>query len=160
MNPDLPLCPSCKKHMSYARYVNEYEVLRYRGLKPICCENPDCEDKPFYWFLDSSPEGLIIPKSFELLGSKIEVKLDSNVFHDSDHHGWAKYRQMAIVLQKPTEGIKITEDFLYHTFIHELVHMILYFAGDEEFDPPLHQREYFVDRLAGLIHQFLKTARY
>ncbi len=42
------------------------------------------------------------------------------------------------------------------TFCHELVHIMLYFAGEHE----LRNNEKFVDVFSGLLHQALTTAVY
>jgi predicted SprT family Zn-dependent metalloprotease len=82
------------------------------------------------------------------------------VHYKDDVAGWAKYRQSKIVLQPKTPQTPITDEVLFHNFLHELIHFILYCAGEDGFDPPLHKREYLVDRIAGLLHQAIKTMRF
>jgi hypothetical protein len=101
-----------------------------------------------------------IPASFELWGRTITVEYEDAVSHNDDVHGWAKYRQDKIVLQPITKQTPLTRESLTHTFFHELTHFILYCAGEDQFDPPLHKREYFVDRIAGLLHQAFKTMKF
>lgn len=101
-----------------------------------------------------------IPKSFRLLGQVITVEYDGALHHNDDVHGWAKYRQSKIVLQQSTGNTPITQQMLEHNFLHEMTHFILYAAGEDSFDPPLHKREYLVDRISGLLHQALTTAEY
>lgn len=101
-----------------------------------------------------------IPSSFEMFGRRITVEIDNAVYHNDDYHGLAKYKQDKIVLQPSTKQTPITKDSEMHGFFHEFAHFLLYFAGEDEFSPPLHQREYLVDRLAGLLHQAIKTMRF
>ncbi len=101
-----------------------------------------------------------IPKSFKQFGQTITVEYSPEVLYNEDVTGWAKYRQNKIVLQSPTNSTPITEEMLEQNFCHELMHFILYGAGEDCFNPPLHKREYLVDRMAGLLHQFLTTTEH
>lgn len=103
---------------------------------------------------------MIIPARFKLLGETITVRYDAdlNLLHDS--FGQARYRKNEIVIQPNVDGCPRTVEQLDQTFCHELVHHILYAGGEDEFEPPLHRREFFVDRLASLLHQALTTMEY
>ena len=101
-----------------------------------------------------------IPLSLKLLGQTITVEYDPSLFHGEDAHGMAKYRLNKIILQPPTDQTPIPKDALEHNFLHELVHHVFFAAGEDLFNPPLHNREWLVDRVAGLLHQVLTTARY
>lgn len=101
-----------------------------------------------------------IPTRLKLFGRTITVQYDQALHHNDDVHGWAKYRQDIIVLQPPTLQTPITQEQIEHTYLHELMHHVLYAAGEDSFDPPLHKREYLVDRIAGLLHQALTTSEY
>ncbi len=97
-----------------------------------------------------------IPKSFKLLGQEIVVKYKKNLSNKHNSWGKAYYDRNEIELQdnKYDEGlpdIKIEE-----VFYHELVHFILYSAGEHE----LKNNEKFVDVFSGLLHQALTTAVY
>ena len=101
-----------------------------------------------------------IPSSFELWGQTIKVEFDPAVHHNEGVYGWANYRLNKIVLQPRSEQTPITEDLQLHNFLHELTHFVLYCAGEDDFNPPLHKREYLVDRIAGLLHQSIKTMKW
>ena len=101
-----------------------------------------------------------IPSSFKLFGETITVEYDPAMLHNEDVYGWASYRQDKIILQPRSEQIPITEEALQQAFFHEMMHHILYLAGEESFDPPLHKREYLVNRIASLLQQALHTAEF
>lgn len=101
-----------------------------------------------------------IPKNLKLYGRTLTVEYDPALSHNDDVHGWAKYRTDRITLQPVTAQTPITQEQLEHNYLHELMHHILYNAGEDNFDPPLHKREYLVDRIAGLLHQALTSAEY
>ena len=101
-----------------------------------------------------------IPKTFKLYGQTFTVEYNPALSHNDDVHGWARYRENKIVLQPSTPSTPITQEFLEHTFFHELMHHILYLSGEDQYDPPLHKQECFVDRIAGLLHQAMTTAEY
>ena len=100
---------------------------------------------------------MTIPKQFKLQGKIITVEYQEDLYHEEGVHAWAKYRTDKIILQPSTEQTPITQNTLEQNFYHELIHHILYVAGEDTFDPPLHRREYLVDRIAGLLHQALTT---
>ena len=101
-----------------------------------------------------------IPKRLTLLGQTITVEIKDDLYHLQEVHGLAVYRENKILLQGSNDGITLTDESIEHNFMHELVHFVLYFAGEDSFDPPIHKREYLVDRIAGLLHQALKTAEF
>ncbi len=101
-----------------------------------------------------------IPKSFKLFGQTLKVEYEDDVQYTTDATGLAKYRQNIISLQPSTKQTPLTQSMLKHNFFHELTHFLLNFAGEEQFDPPLHQREYLVDRIAGLLHQAIETMEF
>ena len=101
-----------------------------------------------------------IPKTVKLYGRTLTIEYDHELFHNEDAYGLAKYRTDTITLQPVTKQTPITREQLEHNYLHELMHHILYNSGEDSFDPPLHKREYLVDRIAGLLHQALTTAEY
>ncbi len=98
-----------------------------------------------------------IPKSFKQFGQEVTIKYKKNL---ADKHGsWGKcyYDINEIELQdKKYNGTKLPKAKREEIFCHELVHMALYFAGENE----LRNNERFVDVFSGLIHQALTTAVY
>ena len=103
---------------------------------------------------------LKIPKRFKLLGQTIIVELESSLFIKEDMYGYASYRRGRIGLQTSSEDMPIPDDIILTTFFHELMHHILYMAGEDNIDPPLHKREYLVDRISGMLHQAFSTMEY
>ncbi len=101
-----------------------------------------------------------IPTKFKLLGQTIHVEHSESLFHAENVFGWAQYRENRITLQQRTSGTPIPKTKLEETFLHELMHHILYIASDDDLDPPLHKREGLVQRIAGLLYQALTTAEY
>ncbi len=102
-----------------------------------------------------------IPMKFKLFGQTVRVSYNTRMsFDESGLQGEAKYRGMGLILQPSTESAPIPQDTVEHNFFHELVHHIFSLAGEDGLNPPLHHREYLVDRVAGLLHQTFKTAEY
>lgn len=101
-----------------------------------------------------------IPKRFELLGNTIDVEFSDTHFNENDEHGRASYRRNKIILQKPTESICLSDDVLNCVFIHEVIHHVLYIARNAVDDPELHSNESFVELVAQLLYQIIKTAEY
>ena len=63
-------------------------------------------------------------------------------------------------MQPAVNGAPKQQSAVEQAFCHEMIHHILYLAGEYVFDPPLHKREYLVERIAGLLHQALVTMEY
>jgi len=104
-----------------------------------------------------------IPVRFKLMGQTISVIYNPKLIQENDWTGLASYRRNAIEIMPPSEANVKNSDQLEHTFIHELIHHILYYAGASlhETDPSkMHADEGFVDTFAGLLHQALVTAEY
>ena len=100
-----------------------------------------------------------IPKRFRLLGMIIDVVLVPTLSHKEDVSGFAIYRQNKIEIQPCVDGCPRTPDQIGHTFCHELMHFIFYFAAEGE-HKDLHRDELLVNRCAGLLHQALTTMEY
>ena len=105
-------------------------------------------------------KGLHIPQRFTLLGQTITVVYQNDLYFKQDRFGEAVYRKNEIVLQSPSAEVPITKEQVEQHFFHELVHFLFAFGGEDGFDPPLHEQEYLVDRIAGLLQQALKTSEY
>lgn len=97
-----------------------------------------------------------IPKKFKLLGHTIEVMEDNSRYYEKNSYGACSYEQHWIKLVMPSEHHPVTETSLEHTFLHELVHMMLYYTEHSD----LTDNEKFVDLFAGLLHQALTTMEY
>ena len=101
---------------------------------------------------------MIIPKQFKLFGSTIKVIYDQKRFIDNtESMGFASYRENTITLNPVllNDNTEIAEQ----TFLHEVVHFILYFAGPAftKTDNHMHKDEDFVDLVASILHQILTT---
>ena len=102
----------------------------------------------------------VIPVRFNLLGHAITVEFVDDLYYTHDVVGMAMYRQDKILLQRSTAQFPLTKEAQEHSFFHEMMHFLLYYGGEDQFEPDLHKREYLVDRLSGLLHQALTTAIY
>ncbi len=104
-----------------------------------------------------------IPKRFKLFGQTIEVSYDPTLVNELDWTGAASYRKNTIRLMPDCEAHPRSPDQIEHTFLHEMTHHILYYAGGAWQGgerSKMHQDEQFVDNFAGLLHQALTTMEY
>ena len=91
-----------------------------------------------------------VPKQFQLLGHTIKVKENPALISD-DKYGVALYPNNEIHLFTGELGDSVVN----HTFYHELVHFLFYYAGRQD----LADDEVLVDVLGGLLAQFETTKR-
>lgn len=104
-----------------------------------------------------------VPKHFKLMGQTIQVVFLPEIFVEKDgFYGFSSYRQNQIQLRPSTSINPLTDEQICQTFCHELMHFILYHAGNaykgkEEY---MHQDEGFVDLCGHLLHQALITMEY
>lgn len=103
--------------------------------------------------IEFNPSYFEIPRKFEMLGRTIEVVYDDKLLYKENVVGEARYREGKIILQPSTEEHPISEDGLIQNFLHELLHFVLYEAGEKE----LTKDERLVDLFSGLLTQFFKT---
>jgi predicted SprT family Zn-dependent metalloprotease len=96
-----------------------------------------------------------IPKQFNLLGHTIKVNVTPNFRLIDGNLGEANYSEGSINLQGNTKEFPVSKEMLEHTYLHEVIHFVLYFMGNEE----LREDEGFVDLFAGLLHQALQTQK-
>lgn len=87
-----------------------------------------------------------VPRAFELQGRTIKV-LTRELGADAVGQWDARRDEITLIPGLP-------KDLLYTSFLHECVHAWLDALGRED----LSENEPFVDGLAGLIHQMLKTS--
>ena len=97
-----------------------------------------------------------IPASFFLLGQRITVEWSDEVIENDDATGLALYRKNRIVIQRNTHGVNRPQDQIERTFCHELVHWLLFTAGEHD----LRNNEKLVELLGALLHQALASAVY
>lgn len=98
----------------------------------------------------------IVPKKFNLLGHTIVVKMNNDRMSDKNALGYCHPLHNEITLADTTDGKPLQESTIEHTFCHELVHLILNVMNENE----LYKNEKFVDVFGGLLHQYLKTAKF
>lgn len=99
---------------------------------------------------------LRIPKRFKILGHTIEVKEDPGRFYHRGEFAACSLEGKTISLVPPSPHHPIMQSSLEHSFLHEVVHFLLYHTER----PKLGDDEGFVDLLAGLLHQVLTTMEY
>lgn len=97
-----------------------------------------------------------IPSKFNLFGQTITVEYDQSLLQNGIV-GQAQYKNNKILLQPSSEIQYRTRQQIEESFLHEVVHFLLYTADRGNCDPPLHSREYLVEIISGLIHQALST---
>ena len=97
-----------------------------------------------------------IPKRFKLLGHTVEVLDDPERFYERNAHGSCSYEGKWIKLVPCTPSHPVTQGSLEHTFLHELIHMVIYHTEQSK----LNENEDFIDLVAGLLHQALTTMEY
>lgn len=91
-----------------------------------------------------------MPTSFKLYNHTVRVK-EYPAPVDGDKYGVAEYPKNEIRLYTQELG----ESIAHHTFCHELVHFLLYYAGRHD----LADDEVLVDTLGGLLAQYESTKR-
>lgn len=96
---------------------------------------------------------MIIPTQFNLLGHTIRVVFVDKLMSEHDLIGEARYLKNEIALQSRMPGIELLRSDIEQSFLHELVHFILNYMGENE----LRKNEKFVDLFAGMLHQTLIT---
>jgi len=96
-----------------------------------------------------------IPEKFELMGDTITVKFVNSLITEDDTVGQASYRMNEIRLQRNSDFTPRTAEQTRKTFLHELIHFILYKMKK----PELNKDEDFVDVFANLLLQFEKTTK-
>jgi hypothetical protein len=93
-----------------------------------------------------------IPKRFKLAGQTIQVIIDKELQHREDLWGLTVYRENKILLD---EAIARPQTGQEQTFLHELVHWILYAMESD-----LRTDEKFVNLFSNFLHQALTTMEY
>lgn len=91
-----------------------------------------------------------IPTSFELLSQKWNIVYNEKLACIENAYGMTYFEDNRIEL---FEEENITSDLLNHTFIHELVHLLLLYSENKK---NLYRNECYVDVISGLLHQHFK----
>lgn len=101
-----------------------------------------------------------IPTSFKLIGKTIKVIIDDNSTRAVGDYGRAYYELDEIRFVSYKENTGMSRAVYERGIIHEVVHFLLSEIEEDGINLPLFANERFVDRLAGVLHQFLTTAEY
>lgn len=87
------------------------------------------------------------------MGNTITVEYKDDLLEIDGCLGEARYKENKIILQSNTS--RMSKTVIEQTFFHELVHSIFSEMGRSD----LNKDEPFVDTLAGLLHQAIKTMK-
>lgn len=98
-------------------------------------------------------------KRFRLLGHTIKVSYVKRILapDGSSPYGicYVEKNKLEIATHSPSTGEKLPDDFINHTFHHELAHMLMALMNQNE----LFQNETFIDNLGGLLAQYEATKK-
>ncbi len=98
-----------------------------------------------------------IPLAFTLFGQRIVVTWRDDLIEKEGAGGLARMTRNEIELQNQNcASLKRPRSLSEKTFLHEMLHLIFHFLGEDE----LRDNEVLVDRMALLLHQALTTAEY
>lgn len=95
---------------------------------------------------------LKIPKSFKLFNQTIKVIYKTNLLDKEHAFGVWAYNKNTIYLQKSTRKHKLTNEQIYQTVCHELIHACLDLLGYHK----LSDDEKLVSGLSNLLDQFMQ----
>lgn len=91
-------------------------------------------------------------KSFKLGARKYKVVI---VSHDTSNLGRAKTPLGIVEIQDTWSGLPVPEDSMEESLYHEMFHCVLDQIGRQD----LNDDETFVQSVAGMLYQFVKTAK-
>ena len=94
-----------------------------------------------------------IPKTFQIGPYKVPVKFQNNMWEKEKKVGTADIGRQKITLQSPMDCLN--RKCCEQAFLHELMHMMLFYAGQRE----LYVDEVLVDVMANLLYQVLETSK-
>ena len=89
-----------------------------------------------------------IPKRFKLFNHVITVKLEEDLYRNTDRWGEVRYRRKEIAIDST-----IDKGYQEQTFIHELVHLIFDMMSEQE----LTKNEKLVNTFSELLYQAIET---
>lgn len=92
-----------------------------------------------------------IPVSFECMGTTFDVVRYPELMKVSNCMGQTRQNESEVLIDS-----SLTGDQLWHTYYHEIVHVILGSLGRND----LNVDEAFVDAFAGLLYQIQKTSAF
>ena len=94
-----------------------------------------------------------IPKTFKIAGQKFKVEYSKKLLHKEDKVGQVRFRENRIFIQPPLKGSKIPKSHIAQTYLHEVVHVILYYMREGT-----EYTEGFVDLFAEFLYQILESS--
>jgi len=104
-------------------------------------------------------EAIMRVKSFNLLGHLIKVSYVKRINAPDGSHPYGicyvEQNKIEVATHSPSNGEKLPEDFLNHTFYHELSHMLMALMNKSD----LFADETFIDNLGGLLAQYQTTKK-
>lgn len=92
-----------------------------------------------------------LPTSFSCMGTEWNVVRMPGLITLSNCMGQTRHVESEIYIDASLEG-----DQLYHTYYHELMHVLCNALGRQD----LNNDEAFIDLMAGLLYQIDKTSQY
>lgn len=95
-----------------------------------------------------------IPEEFDIGPFTVKVNFKDNMWDKDKKVGVADIGHQRIDLQPPMPGA-LNRKCCEQAFLHELTHMLLFYAGQRE----LYVDEVLVDVMANLLYQFLNTQK-
>lgn len=93
---------------------------------------------------------ITIPETFECAGYNWRVRYDDKLKKREKCVGFTDWKLHEVVLWS-----KLSGDELYHTFLHEVTHVVLNAMGLHKYNADKYDDT--VDAFAGLLYQVLKT---
>lgn len=90
-----------------------------------------------------------IPEKIELMGMTIQTEYSDNLVAGSSNLGEAQYCLNKIIL---ASNENVPRSVIEQTYIHELLHFILYFIAEDE----INRNEALVSRLSNMLYQVVK----
>ena len=98
-------------------------------------------------------------KSFSLMGHLIKVFHVKRITAPDGSHPYGicyvEQNKIEIATHSPSNGERLPDDFLNHTFHHELGHMLMALMSRHD----LFADETFIDQLGGLLAQYDSTKK-
>jgi hypothetical protein len=98
-------------------------------------------------------------KSFKLLGHRIKVFYVKRIFapDGTSPYGicYVERNRIEVSTHSPSDGQALPEDFIHHTFCHELSHILMALMSKND----LYADEVFIDGLGGLLAQYESTKK-
>lgn len=105
--------------------------------------------------MDKKAIEFTIPDTFRQFGYDIEVEYRDDLTGMQGQTGSCSTPQCKIYLQRSSPNLKLSQDYINTTFLHEFLHNALNLIGYEEASDD----ERFVEQLSNLLYQMLKTGK-